>query len=177
MFAVATHGVAHAARPWLAANAAEELTFSGHHALRPGHRRTGELDVSPPYSTAVTAKARFVQLHARPRARAGAVWRLPLAPPADSPGEGECGFSGARRGGGARARGLKAGRRRPARGRIIGRRVAVLAPRKKWLGALAAALRTVELPAQLHADNRARGAEPARAWLGALLGVLADPAR
>jgi ATP-dependent exoDNAse (exonuclease V) beta subunit len=118
-------------------------------------------------------QAQFVPLQARPGAGAGSVWRLPVARPENFVGKGNLDEQ-VRAEAAALARWLKnAGPE--GTGADGWEEVAVLAPRRKWLGALAVALRAEGLRAQLHADDRAPGAEPARAWLGALVGVLADP--
>jgi len=118
-------------------------------------------------------QAKFVPLQARPGAGAGSVWRLPVARPENFPAKAKV-EDLLRAEAGALARWFKnAG---PGGAGAEGwEEIAVLAPRKKWLGTLAVALRAAGLRAQLHADDRTRGADPARAWLGALVGVLADP--
>ncbi len=119
-------------------------------------------------------QAKFVELQARPDAGPGGVWRLLVARPADLPDKANVEQLYRAEAAALAAWLLAAG---PAgTGAEDWSQVAVLAPRKKWLGVLAVELRKAGLRAQLHADNRARGGDPARTWLAALLGVLADPA-
>ena len=118
-------------------------------------------------------QAQFVPLQARPRAGAGNVWRLPIARP-DYFGEKPSAAEVIRAEATALARWLAAGGPTGA-GVEDWSQVAILAPRRKWLGALAVALRAAGLQAQLHSGSQAPGADPARTWLAALLGVIADP--
>jgi len=120
-------------------------------------------------------QARFVPLQARPAAGPGAIWRLPVARPANFPAKASV-ADRTRIEAEALARWLA--RVGPAgAGAEDWSHVAVLTPRKSadWLGALVGALRAAGLRAQVHADDRAPGADAARAWLAALLTVLVDP--
>ncbi len=142
----------------VAANAAEELTFSvtmrcdeaivAHVNRRfPGllHGRDGQ--------------ARFVELQARPGAGRGAVWRLPVARPADLPEKVNV-ENLVRAEAAALAAWLKAAGPAGA-GADHWAQVAVLAPRKKWLGALAVELRKGGFAGAIARGQPARGAEPA----------------
>ncbi len=155
-----------------AAGAAEELQFTV--TMRCDAAIVSNVNAQfPPLLDGANGQAEFFPLTARPGAGTGRVLRLPIFPDAnlaEKPNLDE------------RVRAEAAGLARwlssaglAGAGVDDWSQVAVLAPRKKWLGALAAALRAENLPLQLHAENRAGSAEPARAWLGALLGVLADP--
>jgi len=118
-------------------------------------------------------QAKFVPLQARPAAGSGGVWRLPVTWAQNISGKpnvsqliqaeaqvlarwlAHAGFAGV----GADGWG----------------KVAVLAPRRDWLEVVELELRAAGIEPQLHAGDRTPGANPARTWLGALLGVLADP--
>lgn len=120
-------------------------------------------------------QARFVPLQARPATGPGAIWRLPVGRPANFPAKASV-AERTRMEAEALARWLA--RVGPAGAAAEDwSQVAVLTPRKSadWLGALVQALRAAGLHAQVHADDRAPGADAARAWLAALLAVLVDP--
>ncbi len=152
--------------------AAEELIFSV--TLRCDTAIVAQVNkIFPALLDGRAGQANFVPLQTRPGAGAGSMWRLPVARPENFPTKPKVDDL-IRAEAEALAHWLKNAGHKGA-GADGWEEVAILAPRKKWLGALAAALRAVDLRAQLHADDRARGADPARAWLGALLGVLADP--
>jgi len=157
----------------ISTGAAQELTFSV--TMRCDEAVVAHVNqIFPALLHGQAGQARFVPLQARPEAQAGRVWRLPL-PLRDASGEAP-----------------KKNERRPAEISALAQwlaqagpegvgvsdwsHLAILAPRRDWLGELAVALRKAGLKAQLHADDRAPGADPARTWLSALLGVLADPA-
>lgn len=125
----------------------------------------------------ILAKARgqvgFVRLQAHPEAGPGQVWRLPVTRPGDFPEK--AGVEDLRR---MEAEALAlwlAKVKFSGIGATAWEQVAILAPRRAWLETVALALQSVGLDAQLHASERTRGADPARTWLAALLGVLADP--
>jgi len=156
----------------VAADAAEELTFSV--TMRCDEAIVAHVNKKfPGLLHGRGGQAKFVELQARPGAGRGGVWRLPVARPDNLPERANV-EELIRSEAAALAAWLK-GAGAEGAGAEDWSQVAVLAPRKKWLGALAVELSRAGLRAQLHADNRARGADPARAWLGALLGVLADP--
>jgi len=118
-------------------------------------------------------QAAFVELCARPNAGEGRVWRLPLARP-DHLGEKPSADEFRRAEATALAKWLAIAGASGA-GVSDWAQLAILAPRRKWLGALAVELRAAGLDVQLHSGEPARGADSARTWLSALLGVLADP--
>jgi ATP-dependent exoDNAse (exonuclease V) beta subunit len=126
----------------------------------------------------ILAKAKgqvgFVKLHARPSAGRGGVWRLPVPRPANLPEKADVEML-RRVEAEVLARWL-AKVSRAGVGAASWEQVAVLAPRRAWLETVALALQGVGIDAQLHTGDRARGADPARTWLAALLGVVADPA-
>ncbi len=115
----------------------------------------------------------FVKLHAHPDAGPGGVWRLPVARPAgfaEKPGVAELRETE------AAALAVWLGKVKFSNLGATGwEQVAVLAPRRAWLETVALALQAAGLDAQLHASERAPGADPARTWLAALLHVLAHP--
>ena len=53
--------------------------------------------------------------------------------------------------------------------------VAILCPRKAWLGPLRDALVDADLPVEVHSETDREGENPAYAWLTALLAMMADP--
>ena len=55
------------------------------------------------------------------------------------------------------------------------REVAVLCPRKAWLGQLRNALLAEQIPVEVQSENDRQAEQPAYAWLTALLAVMADP--
>lgn len=115
----------------------------------------------------------FVPLQAHPDAGGGRVCRLPVSRPANFPEK--AGVEDLRR---MEAEALAlwlAKVKHSGIGATAWEQVAILAPRRAWLETVALALQAVGLDAQLHTNERARGADPARTWLAALLGVLADP--
>jgi ATP-dependent exoDNAse (exonuclease V) beta subunit len=160
-------------RRLVASGAGEELTFSV--TLRCDLAIVERVNaVFPQLLDGRDVQARFVPLQARPGAGPGAVWRLPVT----RPGNFSAKASVAER---TRAEAEALARWLAAAGPIGAgaedwSQVAVLAPRKAWLQTLAVALRTAGLRAQVHTGDRAPGASPARAWLGALLAVMNDPA-
>jgi ATP-dependent exoDNAse (exonuclease V) beta subunit len=115
-----------------------------------------------------------VRLLSRPGAGPGRVWRLLAAPPENYPAKPKA-EDKARAEARSLARWLAAAGPAGA-GADTWSQVAVLAPRRDWLEAVERELRAAGLDAQLHTGGRAPGANPARTWLAALLGVLADPA-
>jgi len=120
-------------------------------------------------------QARFVELQARPEAGAGAIRRLLVTRPEDFPMK--AGVAERTRVEAEASAHWLATTGPKGLGVEDWSQVAVLTPRKtaSWLGGLAAALRTAGLRAQVHAGEREPGADPARAWLGALLAVVNDP--
>jgi ATP-dependent exoDNAse (exonuclease V) beta subunit len=154
--------------------AGEELTFSV--TLRCDAAIVAGVNaVFPELLDGRQGQARFVELQARPEAGAGAIQRLPVTRPENFPAKAGV----AER---TRTEAEKLARWLAAVGpKGLGvedwSQVAVLTPRKtaSWLGELAAALRAAGLRAQVHAGEREPGADPARAWLGALLAVVNDP--
>jgi len=151
---------------------ADELTLSV--TMRCDHAVVeGVNTVFPVLLNGRQGQATFVPLQARPNAGAGRIGRLTWPCPANFPAK------------------PKAEERTRAEAGMLAQRlaeigpvgvgvedwsqVAILAPRRAWLGALAVKLREAGLLAQLHLGERAPGAEPARAWLAALLAVMADP--
>ncbi len=115
----------------------------------------------------------FVRLQSRPDAGPGSVWRLPVAVPENYPAKPKAADK-------ARAEARSLARWLATAGPAgIGAdswaQVAVLAPRRDWLEAVELELRDAGVDAQLHSGGREPGANPARTWLGALLGMLADP--
>ena len=55
------------------------------------------------------------------------------------------------------------------------REVAILCPRKAWLGQLRNALLAEKIPVEVQSENDRQGEQPAYAWLSALLAIVADP--
>src|SRR5256714_3520515 len=55
------------------------------------------------------------------------------------------------------------------------KQVAILCPRKAWLGTLRDELIAVDLPVEVHSETDREGENPAYAWLAALLAIMADP--
>jgi ATP-dependent exoDNAse (exonuclease V) beta subunit len=159
-------------RQLVAADAAEELTFSV--TMRCDEAIVaGVNEVFPAVLHGRDGQARFVPLTVRPQAGEGWLGRLAVAPPERTvPDNLEARVR-------AEAEAL-AGWLRVAAPAGLGvdhwGQVAVLAPRRDWLQTLASALRAQSLRVQVHVSERAPGADPARTWLAALLGVLADPA-
>ena len=161
-------------RRLVSSGAGEELTFSV--TLRCDTAIVAGVNaVFPSLLDGRRGQAQFVPLQARPEAGAGAIWRLPVWQPEDFPAKAGV----AER---MRVEAEALARWLAAAGPLgLGvadwSQVAVLTPRKtaNWLGVLAAALRAAGLRAQVHAGEREPGADPARAWLGALLAVVNDP--
>ena len=56
------------------------------------------------------------------------------------------------------------------------REVAVLCPRKNWLGSIRDALLEQQIPVEVQSESDRRGEHPAYAWLTALLAIMVDPA-
>ncbi|MGA2051974.1 MAG: UvrD-helicase domain-containing protein [Opitutales bacterium] len=153
--------------------AGDELTFSV--TLRCDTSIVERVNaVFPKVLNGYEGQARFVPLQARPGAGVGTVWRLPVRRPESFPAKPSV-AERTRAEAEALARWLATAGPAGA-GAEDWSQVAVLAPRKDWLGALAVALRAAGLRAQMHTGDRAPGANPARAWLGALLAVVNDPA-
>ena len=55
------------------------------------------------------------------------------------------------------------------------REVAILCPRKAWLGQLRNALLAEQIPVEVQSENDRQAEQPAYAWLTALLAIMADP--
>jgi len=55
------------------------------------------------------------------------------------------------------------------------KQVAILCPRKAWLGTLRDAFIALDLPVEVHSESDREGENPAYAWLTALLAIIADP--
>ena len=55
------------------------------------------------------------------------------------------------------------------------REVAILCPRKAWLGQLRDALLAEQIPVEVQSENDRQAEQPAYAWLTALLAIMADP--
>jgi ATP-dependent helicase/nuclease subunit A len=55
------------------------------------------------------------------------------------------------------------------------REVAILCPRKAWLGQLRNALLAEQIPVEVQSENDRQAEQPAYAWLTALLTIMADP--
>ncbi|HVU37176.1 MAG TPA: UvrD-helicase domain-containing protein [Opitutales bacterium] len=154
------------------AHAAEALTFSVTHrcdeaVVHHVNERFAEI------LSRARGQVGFVELRARPDAGRGRVWRLPVTRPADFPAKPKVAEMIA-----AEARALAQWLSQVGYAGVGAsgwEHVAILAPRRDWLEAVALELQSARLDAQLHSSDRTPGADPARAWLGALLGVLADP--
>jgi ATP-dependent helicase/nuclease subunit A len=161
-------------RRLIESGAAEALTFSV--TMRCDEEIVASVNaVFPALLDARAGQAKFVPLQARPAAGRGGVWRLMVARPEvwDEKKVAEHSRVEA-----ARLAAWLAAAGPVGVGAEDWSQVAILSPRKTadWLGALVAALKKEGLSVQLHSGDSASSDNPARVWLGALLGVLADPA-
>jgi ATP-dependent exoDNAse (exonuclease V) beta subunit len=159
-------------RQLVASGAAEKLEFTV--TLRCDEKIVAGVNAAfPGLLDGRNGQAQFVELQARPGAGAGNIWRLPLPRP-DGLGDKPSAAVVVQAEAGALAQWLAAAGPKGA-GVADWSHLAIIAPRRKWLSMLAGALRGAGLSGQLHSSENARGAKPARTWLAALLGVLADP--